>query len=78
MQVDIKLVQEIIQDFTNKTIEIRDKQGHRIWFNSYTSETTFNKVYRTLSQKFSIELKRRGVTKWYEKSYLTSLIYMMN
>jgi len=59
MEVDIKLVHEIIQDFTNKSIEIKDKQGHIIWFNSYTSEVSFNRVSRTLSQRFTAELQRR-------------------
>jgi major membrane immunogen (membrane-anchored lipoprotein) len=59
MQVDIRKVSEIIQDFHNKRIEIKSKDGFCMWQHKYTSEDTFNKAFREINKKFSEELKRR-------------------
>ena len=59
MQVDITKVEAIHQDFTNRKIRVFDKHFFCMWEQSYTNEKTFNKVFRAMSRKFTVELKRR-------------------
>ena len=59
MQVDITKVVEIIQDFNNKSIEIKNKEGFCMWQQKYRSEDAFNKAFREINKKFLGELKRR-------------------
>lgn len=61
MKVDITRVGEIIQDFQNKRIEIKSKEGFCMWQQVYKSEDTFNRAFREISKKFSEELIRRIV-----------------
>ena len=59
MQVDISKVYEIVQDFQNKRIEIKSKEGFCLWQQVYTNEEAFNKAFREMSKKLSEELIRR-------------------
>lgn len=64
MQVDISKVYEIVQDFQNKRIEIKSKEGFCMWQQKYTNEEAFNKAFREMSKKLSEELIRRdGIKK---------------
>jgi hypothetical protein len=58
--VDITRVGSIVQDFTNKRIEIMNKEGYSVWQQKYTNEQTFNRAWNEISKKFSEEVKRRG------------------
>lgn len=59
MQVDITKVSEIIQDFSNKCIEIKSKEGFSMWKQNYRSEEAFDRACREIGRKFSEELKKR-------------------
>lgn len=59
MQVDIKLVGALQQDFRNKIIRVLSKQNFCMWEQQYTNEEAFNKAFKQMSRKFSAELKRR-------------------
>lgn len=59
MQVDITKVSEIVQDFNNKSIEIKSKEGFCMWRQNYKSEDAFNKAFREINKKFFEELKKR-------------------
>lgn len=59
MQVDITKVGEIIQDFSNKSIEIKSKEGFSMWRQNYRSEEAFNRAFREINKKLSEELIRR-------------------
>jgi len=61
--IDIKKVEKIISDFTNKKIEILDFNRNVMWSNYYNSEYTFNKVTKELNKKFSLEINRRDSLK---------------
>lgn len=63
LKIDIKRVGEIIQDFQNKYIEIKSKEGFYMWQKRYTSEDTFNRVFREISKQFSEELIRRELNR---------------
>ena len=58
-KIDITKVGDIIQDFSNKKIEILSTEGYSLWENSYKSEQTFNRVFSSISKSFSQELARR-------------------
>lgn len=60
VQVDISYVYKIIQDYSNKQIEVKNKERVCLWEQKYSSESTFNKAFREINKKFSIELKRRA------------------
>lgn len=59
MKIDISKVYEIVQDFQNKRIEIKSKEGFSMWQQTYRSEDTFNRAFREISKKFSEELIKR-------------------
>ncbi len=59
MKIDITLVGGVVQDFTNKKIEVLSKEGFLVWQNSYASEDSFNRTFRAIYKKFSQELQRR-------------------
>ena len=59
MLVDIRKVSKIIQDFHNKRIEIKSKDGFCMWQHKYTSESAFNKAFRKMNKIFLEELRRR-------------------
>ncbi|MBW6487528.1 hypothetical protein [Sulfurimonas sp.] len=59
MQVDITKVGKVIQDFSNKCIEIKSKEGFSMWKQNYKSKEVFNRAFRKIDKKFSEELKRR-------------------
>lgn len=59
VKIDIELVDRIIQDYQNKEIDIKNKKGQSLWRRRFSSETTFNKVFREISRKFSEEVEKR-------------------
>lgn len=59
MEIDIKNVDTVIQDFQNKSIELKSKEGYLLWQRKYSSESTFNKVFREIHRRFTEELKKR-------------------
>lgn len=62
MKVDIKQVDKIVHDYSNKKIEIFTKEGYSMWSNIYQNEKNFNKVLSAISKEFSKELQRRAVS----------------
>lgn len=61
MQVDISHVHEIIQDYSNRQIEIRNREGICLWRQKYSSVESFNKAFREMNKRLYEELKRREV-----------------
>ena len=58
MDIDMRIVGSIVQDFSHKRIEIFNLYSERIWSNSYKNEQYFKKLFQQLSKRFSEELRR--------------------
>jgi len=59
MKIEIKNVDKIIQDFTNRKISIYDKTKHLLWENTYSNEHNFNRMFNKINKIFLQELQRR-------------------
>lgn len=58
-KIDITKVEKVIQDFSNKRIEVISREGFILWGSTYKNEQTFSKVFSKISKLFSEELQRR-------------------
>ena len=68
MKVDITFAGSVVQDFTNKKIEVLNKEGFPIWQNSYKSADSFNRTFRTISKQFVQEVSRREIENYGKNS----------